>query len=424
MNISHATKSDYREYLLPKEILHLLIAIGQHKAEAPIWKTIVGAFCGSFAISFAGVIAVTVAAGLGTAYAHAYPGLLKLGFGMTFWVFLAIIVTYGGELFSGNLFYLMLARIYGRITTVQMLNNWVIVFVCNYIGCGFWAKILGEMTELFVGAPYLGWLQHFAYEKVTQDWGVEVVRGIGGNWMVCMALVFAAASQDQFARIISCFIPTFIYGACGFELNIPNMFFVSLAQMPLYTANNISLGDFWARNLVPVTIGNMIGVIFVCIGLILMNYVEELPSDGSDTSFTSLNSTSPADVKKCHDYNDGTLNDQYHVVTKFSKRFVCRDGLVKPIEVGCVVELNESKSPTSILSRLVSRTSEQSTAGVLTLDWKGVGSIAKSRIISVDQGVCDLLGYTTEELCNKTVGEITFADDENLSTQIVLEALR
>lgn len=422
-NVSHATKSENREYLLPKEILHLLIAMGQHKAQAPIWKTIIGAIWASFAVSFGGTVAITAAAGLGTSYATLYPGLLKLAFGMTFWVFFAITITYGGELSSCNLFYLLLARIYGRISTLQLLSNWTIVFVFNYIGCGFWAKILGEMTLLFTGAPYLVWLQRFALEKVSQDWGVEVVRGIGANWLICMSIVFVIASQDQFARIVSSFVPTFIYATCGFELNVPNMFFVSLAQMPLYSANNVSLGAFWARNLVPVTIGNFIGVFIASAGLILMNLSDDKKNDTVNDTTLGPGYTTTEDLKNCYDYNDGVLTDPFHVVCKFSKRFVCRDGIVKQVEVGCVVELDDSKKPKGILSRLTLRDGDIATSGVLTFDWKGEGSISKCKITSVDTGLCNLLGYSAEVLCSKLVGEVTYADDENLSTQVVLEAL-
>jgi formate/nitrite transporter FocA (FNT family) len=142
-NISHSTNTDNRHYLIPAEIVRVLVTMGHHKAQLPAWKTFVGSLYAGAYVVFGGMVALTAGGGLSPAVSAANPAYSKLLIGLTFWIALILIITYGGELFTGNLMYLSLARLDGKITTIQVFKNWLIVFVGNYISCGFFAYILG-----------------------------------------------------------------------------------------------------------------------------------------------------------------------------------------------------------------------------------------------------------------------------------------
>jgi hypothetical protein len=109
----------------------------------------------------------------------------KILTGLTFWIALLLIMTLGGELFTGNLMYVSLARLHGRCTTRQMLVNWGIVFWGNFAACVLGAYVLAFQGDLYASEPWRSYVQAVAMHKVELSWGAVVCRGIGANWMVC-----------------------------------------------------------------------------------------------------------------------------------------------------------------------------------------------------------------------------------------------
>jgi formate/nitrite transporter FocA (FNT family) len=144
--------------------------------------------------------AITAAGGLDPTFAKNNPSVPKFIVGLTFWIALILIMTLGGELFTGKLMYVFLARLHGRCTTLQMLTNWLIVFWGNFAACAFCGFILAYKGELYAQEPYLSYVKSLTMHKVELDWDVIVCRAIGANWMVCCAVCLFIASQDAPSR--------------------------------------------------------------------------------------------------------------------------------------------------------------------------------------------------------------------------------
>jgi len=250
-NVSHSAETLSRNFLIPTEIVEKLVAVGQHKAaNTPIWKTLLGALMAGFYVTFGGMAALTAAGGLDPAFSAKNPSVAKILTGLTFWIALLLIMTLGGELFTGNLMYVSLARLHGRCTTLQMLANWGIVFWGNFAACVLGAYVLAFQGELYATEPWRSYVQAVAMHKVELSWGAVVCRGIGANWMVCavrhddsnfpclrsclpkpispslslpvQAMCLVVASQDQASRTVSCFLPIFLFALVGFEHSIAN----------------------------------------------------------------------------------------------------------------------------------------------------------------------------------------------------------
>jgi formate/nitrite transporter FocA (FNT family) len=185
-NVSHSAETLSRHFLIPTEIVEKLVAVGQHKAaNTPIWKTLLGALMAGFYVTFGGMAALTAAGGLDPAFSAKNPSVAKILTGLTFWIALLLIMTLGGELFTGNLMYVSLARLHGRCTTLQMLTNWGIVFWGNFAACVLGAYVLAFHGDLYASEPWRSYVQAVAMHKVELSWGAVVCRGIGANWMVC-----------------------------------------------------------------------------------------------------------------------------------------------------------------------------------------------------------------------------------------------
>jgi formate/nitrite transporter len=251
----------------PKTIAETVAAtVGVGKVTSP-WLTVfvLGILAGSY-IGFGGLLSTIVtfdmAAKLGT-------GFTKFMGGAAFSLGLMLVVIAGAELFTGN--NLMISSVMTReITFGKMAKRWSLVFVANFIGSILLALIfyfsgLWKTGDGAVGAVAL----NIAYKKVSLGFGEALVRGIGCNWLVCLAVWMALAARQTISKIFAIFFPIMGFVAIGFEHCIANMYFIptgiflqSWAGIKLSGAldpNLLGWGSFLWKNLLPVTIGNIIG---------------------------------------------------------------------------------------------------------------------------------------------------------------------
>jgi len=207
---------------------------------------------------------VTTDAGLGF-------GLTKLLGGLVFCLGLVLVVVAGAELFTGNCLIVM-SWISGRTRLAQLLRNWGLVYVANLIGSLSLAGLMfytyqWTFSDYGVGANAL----LIANAKVNLSFGSALARGILCNALVCLAIWLCFSARTVTDKILAIIFPITAFVAAGFEHSIANMYFIPmgilLAGQPAVlgaagvTAEgiaNLSWAGF-VGNLVPVTIGNIIG---------------------------------------------------------------------------------------------------------------------------------------------------------------------
>jgi len=207
---------------------------------------------------------VTTDAGLGF-------GLTKLLGGLAFCLGLILVVVAGAELFTGNTLITM-SWISGRTSFTRLLRNWGLVYFANLIGA---LSLVGLMFYTYqwafngygVGANAL----LIANAKVDLSFGSALARGILCNALVCLAIWLCFSARTVTGKILSILFPITAFVAAGFEHSIANMYFIPmgmlLAGQPAVLATAGVAADGIANltwmgfvgNLVPVTIGNIIG---------------------------------------------------------------------------------------------------------------------------------------------------------------------
>jgi len=251
----------------PKTIAETVAAtVGVGKVTSP-WLTVfvLGILAGSY-IGFGGLLSTTVtfdmAAKLGT-------GFTKFMGGAAFSLGLMLVVIAGAELFTGN--NLMISSVMTReITFGKMAKRWSLVFVANFIGSILLALIFYFSGLWKTGDGALGAVAlNIAHKKVSLGFVEALVRGIGCNWLVCLAVWMALAARQTISKIFAIFFPIMGFVAIGVEHCIANMYFIptgiflkSWAGIQLAGAldpNILGWGSFLWKNLLPVTIGNIIG---------------------------------------------------------------------------------------------------------------------------------------------------------------------
>jgi formate/nitrite transporter len=157
-----------------------------------------------------------------------------------------------------------------EITFSTMLKRWGVVFLANFIGSiiialVFYFSGLWKTGDGALGAAAV----KTAYNKVALSFGEALWRGIGCNWLVCLAVWMALAARQIIGKIFAIFFPIMAFVAIGFEHSVANMYFIptgillmngaGYGSVPGVDPNILGWVNFLWRNLLPVTIGNIIG---------------------------------------------------------------------------------------------------------------------------------------------------------------------
>ncbi|MBR3220425.1 formate/nitrite transporter family protein [Candidatus Saccharibacteria bacterium] len=237
----------------PVETLINLQTVAVGKATAKIRKLVILGFMAGMFIAFAGV-ASTIASMNLLANPETF-GLGKLVSGLVFTAGLIMVVIGGAELFTGNS--LMLTGLLAhKITLAQLLRNWLIVYLANFLGGFFVAGMIGLAGSFAMNGGLFGvTASNIALTKINLGFGQAFVLGLLCNLLVCLAVWLAASAKSVPGKILAIIFPIATFIICGFEHSIANMYYIPAG---FFASGNY----FWAEmlgNLVPVTLGNIVG---------------------------------------------------------------------------------------------------------------------------------------------------------------------
>ncbi len=260
-------------YLAPPNILQDAIDKSILKANAPAWKQALLAVLGGAFIAFAASSSNMAAYGF-----FADPQLFGFGkfiAGIVFPVGLMLIVLGGGELFTGNSL-LSVAVYEKKLRPSLMLKNWLIVYLGNFAGSLLIVYFTLASGQLKAGTNLLGGITvKIAAGKVSLGFTQAVILGIMCNWIVCIAVWISYGAKDMTGKIFAMFFPIFLFVIAGFEHSIANMYYIpagilakatpefaEVSKLSLAALSNLTWSNFFIKNLLPVTIGNIIGGTF------------------------------------------------------------------------------------------------------------------------------------------------------------------
>ena len=252
-----------KRFLTPAETAAAIVAAGERILTQPLSRTLVLSLLAGFYIAFGAQLATVVTSDVSS---HLGLGISRLLGGSVFSLGLMLVVICGAELFTGNSL-LAKAALQGRIPWGKLMENWGVVILGNLAGSLFFAWLMTE-TELWrsgrIGEHAIG----IAVAKSQLAFWPAFVRGVLCNWLVCLAVFMATAARDIAGKLLSCYMPIMAFVASGFEHNVANMYFIPAGlfidrALGQQTAG-LTWGNFFIGNLVPVTLGNIVGgVVFV-----------------------------------------------------------------------------------------------------------------------------------------------------------------
>lgn len=255
--------------LLPPEMAERAEDIGVKKVEMDgLTLFLLAVLAGAF-IALGAIFATVVTAGA----AGALPfGVGKLLGGLVFCLGLILVIVGGAELFTGNTL-IVIAWAARKVTLDALLRNWSMVFMGNFVGALGTAGLvfLGRQHTFGGGAVGLNMLS-IATGKLEYTFVQAVALGILCNGLVCLAVWLTYSARTTTDKILAIIFPISAFVAAGFEHSIANMYFIPIGLLvkdldEAWVAANASgldlsgltWGNFLIKNLLPVTIGNIIG---------------------------------------------------------------------------------------------------------------------------------------------------------------------
>lgn len=256
-------------YLTPSEIASFTVNVGVKKASLSVSSQfILGILAGAF-IAF-GAQASNMATHTITNVAAA-----KLIGGLIFPTGLMLVLMAGAELFTGNSL-MIVALCERKITLLELLRSWIVVYMGNLTGSIIVACLLSwscqwDYTGSLLGAATI----KAAAGKISLSFGPAIVLGILCNILVCLAVWMSFGAKDGVSKAVCVFFPIWTFIVSGFEHSVANMYYIPAGIFakcnPLYVSKALELGvskssvdaldwtAMFTRNLIPVTIGNIIG---------------------------------------------------------------------------------------------------------------------------------------------------------------------
>lgn len=249
---------------------------------------------------FAGMmIAMGAAASSVAAHSIGNVGLARLAAAVVFPVGLMMVILMGAELFTGDCLMIM-GTASGKHSVYQLVKTLILVYIGNFIGAAVLAMAISASGQLDYSGGLLGaYTIKVALGKATMSFGKAVVSGVLCNILVCAAVLMAICARDVAGKILVSFFVIMLFVTAGFEHCVANMYYITAGlvakmnptyvQMAMteygYSADQLSalnIQNFLIGNLLPVTIGNIIGgMLIIGIPLLYLNREEaeeEIPA--------------------------------------------------------------------------------------------------------------------------------------------------
>ncbi len=256
---------------IPPEMAAKAEGVGVKKATMGPRNTFALAILAGAFIALGAIFATTVTTG---ATGQLTFGVTKLLGGLVFCLGLILVIVAGAELFTGNNLIVM-AWANHRISTIQVLRNWLIVYIGNFFGSIATAILMFLTKQYTFGGGAIGLnILNIANGKCSLDFVQAIALGIMCNALVCLAVWLCFSARTTTDKILSIIFPITAFVAAGFEHSVANMYFIPMGLLIKAGAPagfwdvigktaadyaNLTWGNFFIANLLPVTIGNIIG---------------------------------------------------------------------------------------------------------------------------------------------------------------------
>ena len=250
----------------PEETYNLMVRAGVDKIMAPWQKQILQGIMAGAYVALGALFANLMEGGIydkalgeleESSYHQAqFHALSNLVGGAVFPVGLVAIFLTGANLYTGNCMYVIPPLMNGTVSRLRAVAFLLLSWLANLAGALLVVYFIAYQGEWTHSGGVHEYVINNAEHKCGLKWSVALLRGVGANWLVCLAWWQGLSSSDTISKIAAVWLPVFTFTAIGFEHSIANMFYIDIG---LLEGAKPSFLDALVHNLIPVTLGNFIG---------------------------------------------------------------------------------------------------------------------------------------------------------------------
>jgi len=258
---------------------------GKYKVNLPAWNMVLRGFMSGAYIAMGAALATVCSTGIMASdaalrYGAASAGFSQLILGAVFPVGLIITVLTGAELFTGDAMLAPMAAFIHKISWAQVMTLWVFVYIGNLIGSVVFAYICANGPFVSFDAAGVGTVTAFgtraiaiagakvSYVGMMGMWSA-FLKAVACNWLVNLAILLGICADDAAGKFFGIWFPIMAFVSSGFEHSIANMYFIpagiftqGFVTDPTKINTAINWVTMWTANIIPVTIGNIVGGMF------------------------------------------------------------------------------------------------------------------------------------------------------------------
>ena len=263
---------------------------GKYKVGLPAWNMVLRGFMSGAYIAMGAALATVCSTGIAYSAAQITAGAVPGGFasagmaqlilGAVFPVGLIITVLTGAELFTGDAMLAPMAAFIHKVTWMQVINLWIFVYIGNLIGSLVFAYICAYGPFVSFDAAGVGTVSAFGSRAIaiaaakTSYVGLmgfysAFLKGIACNWLVNLAILLGICADDAVGKFFGIWFPIMAFVSSGFEHCVANMYFIPAGIItqgfvtdPTKIVASVNWVTMWTSNLIPVTLGNIVGGLF------------------------------------------------------------------------------------------------------------------------------------------------------------------
>lgn len=272
-------------YYKPQQIAEVTVENGTKKAHNRLATVLVLGFLGGAFIALGFLLDIRVIAGA----PKEWSSIVNFIGAAVFPVGLILVLLAGGELLTGNMMAVPLARMAKKISTWETVKNLVLVTLSNFAGALFIAYFFGHIVGLTESGVYLEKVVDMAGHKLDVTFLQAFVSGIGCNWLVALAVWLSYGADNISGKILGIWFPTMAFVAIGFQHVVANMFLIPAAIFAGY----YSWGEY-VMNFIPVWLGNLVGGVVFVAAAYWVAYLREPKTSSTTTLTDNISKANPA----------------------------------------------------------------------------------------------------------------------------------
>jgi formate/nitrite transporter len=263
---------------------------GKYKVGLPAWNMILRGFMSGAYIAMGAALATVCSTGIvysadaikagAIAGGFASAGMAQLVLGAVFPVGLIITVLTGAELFTGDAMLAPMAAFIHKVSWAQVMNLWLFVYIGNFIGSVTFAYICANGPFVSFDAAGVGTVTAFGSRAIAiagakcgyvgiMGFYSAFLKGIACNWLVNLAILLGICADDAVGKFFGIWFPIMAFVSSGFEHSVANMYFIpagiftqGFVTDPTKLVASVNWVTMWTANIIPVTLGNIVGGLF------------------------------------------------------------------------------------------------------------------------------------------------------------------